>query len=182
MENAQFKVEDTNLEALRAKKSAIDRGYMQDSFVRFFVPETIKKEVLLHHGYWARFWCFNSFARSFLRNAESEVQILSIGCGLDTLPFNLLNLMDKQLAPFSFYECDLESVVKQKIGVIKGNQQFSDFLTARAGEHTVSTGKLIRERRITLKPEIQPLLLRSQRHGQLRCSPGEIRNQEEVSS
>ena len=151
MEPAQFKVEDTNLEALRAKKSAIDLGYMQDNFVRFFVPEKIKKEVLLHHGYWARSWCFNSFARSFLRNSKEEVQILSIGCGLDTLPFNLLNIIDEKNAPFRFYECDLESVVKQKIGVINKNKDFANFLKQRAGEYTVKTGKLIRRQLFSVK-------------------------------
>ena len=33
-----FNVRDTNLEALKAKKSAVMKGYMEDNFINFFVP------------------------------------------------------------------------------------------------------------------------------------------------
>ena len=33
-----FNVRDTNLEALRAKKSAVMTGYMEDKFINFFIP------------------------------------------------------------------------------------------------------------------------------------------------
>lgn len=65
---------------------------MQDEFVNFIIPENIKKEVLMNRGYWMRHYCFKTIVKKFIQtNSKQKVQIISIGCGLDTLPFNLLN-------------------------------------------------------------------------------------------
>ncbi len=34
----KFNVTDTNIEALKAKKSAVSKGYMHDAFINYFVP------------------------------------------------------------------------------------------------------------------------------------------------
>lgn len=129
MEPFQFTVKDTNLEALRAKKSAVECGYMKDAFIDYFVPEHVQKEILMHRGYWSRFWCFNSLTTHFLKNSKKKVQILSIGCGLDTMPFNLLKDEEKNKYPeFCYFECDLKEVVEQKIDIITKNSEFIGFL------------------------------------------------------
>lgn len=61
-----FNVKDTNIEALRAKKSAIMKGYMEDNFINFFVPEPVKKEILLNRGYWIRSHSFRVVAEKFI--------------------------------------------------------------------------------------------------------------------
>jgi hypothetical protein len=52
-------VSDTNLEAMKAKKSACLLGYFSDRFVDVFVKERVKKDVVLNRGYWIRYIFFN---------------------------------------------------------------------------------------------------------------------------
>jgi len=47
-----FSVKDTNIEALKSKKSAVCKGYFKDNFINFFVPQKVKKEILMNRGYW----------------------------------------------------------------------------------------------------------------------------------
>ena len=61
-----FSVKDTNLEALKSKKSAVIKGYMEDDFIHYFVPQNIKKEILLNRGYWLRSHSFKTFAEHFI--------------------------------------------------------------------------------------------------------------------
>ena len=104
-----YSVKDTNIEALKAKKSAIAKGYMKDGFINFFVPQKVKKEILMNRGYWLRYYCFRQVVNKFMNNVDGPCQIVSLGCGLDTLPFNLLyEYKDKD---FLYLECDLPSVV-----------------------------------------------------------------------
>jgi len=129
----EFSVKDTNMEALRAKKSAIECGYMKDAFINYFVPEHVHKEILMHRGYWSRFWCFNSLTSNFLKSAKGKVQILSVGCGLDTMAFNLLKNQEHcKYSDFCYFECDLKDVVEQKIDVITKNNEFIDFLNNKS--------------------------------------------------
>lgn len=48
------KIEDTNKESLRAKKSAALKGYFRDDYISYFCPNEIKKEIILNRGYWVR--------------------------------------------------------------------------------------------------------------------------------
>lgn len=138
MDHYKFSVKDTNLEAMKAKKSAIECGYMKDAFIDYFVPEHVQKEILMHRGYWSRFWCFNSIADQFLKNAKSKVQIISVGCGLDTLPFNLLKEQaQKHYADFCYFECDLKDVVQQKIDIITKHIDFVGFIKQKSETEVV---------------------------------------------
>ena len=40
---------------MKAKKSAIIKGYFNDPFVSIFVPEKISKDVVLNRGYYLRY-------------------------------------------------------------------------------------------------------------------------------
>lgn len=86
-----FSVKDTNIEALRAKKAAVLKGYMEDDFINYFVQENVHKEILLNRGYWIRSHSFRVLVEKFLEMTTGRVQVVSLGCGLDTLPFNLIN-------------------------------------------------------------------------------------------
>lgn len=147
MEPYQFTVKDTNLEALRAKKSAIECGYMKDAFINYFVPEHVQKEILMHRGYWSRFWCFNSLTTHFLKNVKGKAQILSIGCGLDTMPFNLLRERNERgYGDFCYYECDLRDVIEQKIDIITKHGDFIGFLKDQSTtEVIIDRSSLIRQ-------------------------------------
>ena len=128
MEPLNFTVTDTNLAALKAKKSAVDLGYMKDAFIHFFVPSTPRKEVLLNKGYWLRSHVISKLVQSFVAHSKEEVQVLSLGCGLDTAPFNLLSSLEGSGTKLKYFESDLESVVAEKVGVISHHAPFKQFV------------------------------------------------------
>jgi len=61
-----FSVQDTNIEALKSKKAVVLKGYMNDDFINYFVPGSVKKEILLNRGYWIRSHCFRKFTENFI--------------------------------------------------------------------------------------------------------------------
>ncbi len=109
-------VSDTNLEAMKAKRSASLLGYFQDKFVEVFVKERVKKDVVLNRGYWLRYMFFSRLVRRFIES-NKNAQVISLGCGYDTLPFNMLN--EYEDVDFKYIELDLQKVVQRKIQFIK---------------------------------------------------------------
>ena len=61
-----FSVKNTNCEALISKISAINKGYFKDSFAHLFISTTVKKEVIINRGYWARYQIFHQIIDKFL--------------------------------------------------------------------------------------------------------------------
>jgi len=135
----QFSVTDTNVEALKAKKSAVILGYMKDEFINFIVPDYIRKEVVLNKGYWSRYYCIYNLAHQFLLSCSDDVQILSVGCGLDTMPFNLFKSFKEQYnrTNFSIFECDLKSVVTQKVKFISSHSKLEETIASQSEEVNV---------------------------------------------
>jgi hypothetical protein len=139
----QFSVTDTNIEALKAKKSAVILGYMKDEFINFIVPDYIRKEVVLNKGYWSRYFCIYNLVHKFLLGCSDseEAQILSVGCGLDTMPFNLFKTFKEQYnrTNFSYFECDLKSVAQQKAKIISSHSKLEE--TIASGTESVNIGQ-----------------------------------------
>ena len=144
MQKAEFDVTMTNLEALRSKKSAVLKGYMKDEFINFFIPQNVKKEILLNRGYWLRYWCFRKLVESFIQNEKEDLQIVSLGCGLDTLPFYILKKYPKK--NFNYFECDLEVVTKHKISFIENNKTLEEFLKASSKNLKINGSSLNSEK------------------------------------
>lgn len=47
----------------------------------------------MHRGYWARVHLVKKIAESFIKSSENlPIQIISLGCGLETLWFNLMEI------------------------------------------------------------------------------------------
>lgn len=140
MQNFTFSVTDTNLVALKSKKSAVELGYMRDVFISYFVPSSIKKEVVLNKGYWCRHFCIHSILKHFIKNSKEPVQIISIGCGLDTTPFMLFKEFSAMnCSNFKIIETDLESVVHEKVKVINGHTEFKKYVENDLGSKISQT-------------------------------------------
>lgn len=106
-------------------RSAIRHHYFNDPFAEELVKGSVKKDVIIHRGYWLRFNVFHRLLTDYISKHDNCV-ILSLGCGYDTLPF----LMHKQFPDkhFKFIETDLSVVVKRKISKIKQSKLIQSLL------------------------------------------------------
>ena len=68
----KLKASDTNLEASKSKKSAVDYGYIKDDFIQYFVEGKHKREVIMRIGYYNRCYCFQQIFSKFLINGNKE--------------------------------------------------------------------------------------------------------------
>ena len=68
----KLKASDTNLEASKSKKSAVDYGYIRDEFIQYFVEGKHKREVIMRIGYYNRCFCFQQIFAKFLISGSKE--------------------------------------------------------------------------------------------------------------
>jgi O-methyltransferase involved in polyketide biosynthesis len=76
----------------------------------------------MHRGYWARLYLFKHILDKFLSEGMTyndsannlELQVISIGCGLDTSYFNERS-NEKQNLNYTYIEVDLPSVCEKKV-------------------------------------------------------------------
>lgn len=77
----KLKASDTNLEASKSKKSAVDYGYIRDDFIQYFVDGKHKREVIMRIGYYNRCFCFQQIFSKFLINDSQENPKVTRGMG-----------------------------------------------------------------------------------------------------
>ncbi|KYQ99815.1 leucine carboxyl methyltransferase [Tieghemostelium lacteum] len=112
----------TNDDAASCKLSAVDKGYYIDDFVKHFVKVPIKRPPLINRGFFSRVEAIEQFIKQFFTSYSQErKQIVSLGCGFDTLYFRLKKRGDTQ--NLVFFEVDYEEVVKNKIKIIKAQKE-----------------------------------------------------------
>ena len=141
-ESWKLKASDTNLEASKSKKSAVDYGYIRDEFIHFFVDGSHKREVIMRIGYFNRCFCFQQLFSKFLINGGRPLdeqpspsappppprQVINIGAGYDTTVFNFAKLYPGAgELPYKVLELDLPVVVRKKIKVIRSKAPFLHF-------------------------------------------------------
>lgn len=114
-------VMDTNFEACKAKNNIVKLGYIKDRFIHYFYHGNEKKEVLINRGYWSRVFIFHRLVDKFLEKNKDQqkVQVISLGSGFDTLPFNIIK--EKKYNNLVYNEIDLDEIVRYKINTINTN-------------------------------------------------------------
>ncbi|ETN22091.1 hypothetical protein PPTG_02133 [Phytophthora nicotianae INRA-310] len=108
-------VTETAFDAVKCKLSAETLGYFQDPFLRFFVEKPTRRIPLIHRGYYLRHVAVARCAELFLSHyaTSTQVNIVSLGAGFDTLFFRLLE--QQQFAgKLSFTEVDCDAIVGAK--------------------------------------------------------------------
>lgn len=128
----------TNNDATNFKAYAVSKGYWSDSYLPHFSPAAFKqpqqqpqqqqqpiehKPPEMSRGYFARVNAIRSVVFRFLEAKGPNCQIVNLGCGFDTLYFEL---SDHHLAPKKFVELDFNRVVMSKIRIIKSKKALSD--------------------------------------------------------
>ena len=110
--------------------SAIKKGYFIDNFAEEFTQYRGNRDIIIHRGYWARVHIVRKLIETMIQHGTSaryigeNVQIVSLGSGLETLWFNLIEEGNIK-KPFKFIELDLESVVKKKIRKINHSKKLN---------------------------------------------------------
>ncbi|EFA83733.1 hypothetical protein PPL_02800 [Heterostelium album PN500] len=82
----------TNDDAASCKLSAVNIGYYKDEFVQYFVKTPIRRPPLINRGFFSRVEAIEQFIKQFFAiysDSTKPIQIVSLGCGFDTLYFRM---------------------------------------------------------------------------------------------
>lgn len=105
----------------------MQRGYFKDSFVHHFVSWRSEAERIrslppvINRGYYARHVILKSLVLQFLREYTTAVQVVVLGCGFDTLYFQLkeAGLLGSHVT--TYVECDFPDVIQRKKNILDSN-------------------------------------------------------------
>ena len=125
----------TNDEATVGKQSAVRRGYYKDEFVAAFSgPATRQLPPLMNRGHFARSMVIQTVVERFLApggQVPRRRQIVTLGCGFDTLFFRLKaysNDLLSALEQVRHLEVDFPAVVANKKAVLAADERFAPLL------------------------------------------------------
>ncbi|EAY10522.1 Leucine carboxyl methyltransferase family protein [Trichomonas vaginalis G3] len=111
-------VEDTAMDAANAKLSAVQRGYYHDRYIGCFVPQELKQLPPMNLGYYVRTQAIYVAVKKFHEIHGSNMQVVVLGCGYDTL---FWRLRDEKVTVKNWFDLDMQHVVKKKSQVINSN-------------------------------------------------------------
>ena len=137
LEHEDTAIIGTNDDATRGKRSAVSAGYYQDDFVGAFGgPKPQLWPPLMNRGNYARSMAMQTVVERFLTLDSEDCkkrQIVSLGCGFDTLYFRLAayrgDLLEK-LESFRYFEVDFAQVVSNKRAVLKSDERFAPLVSS----------------------------------------------------
>jgi tRNA wybutosine-synthesizing protein 4 len=129
-------VRGTNDEATVGKLSAVSKGYYEDAFISAFGSKRMKPLILsplMNRGHFARSVAIETVARRFLQPVDGwpeRRQIVSLGCGFDTLYFRLCSSSssEESVGSLHYFEIDFEQVVRKKQHVFENDARFAPLL------------------------------------------------------
>lgn len=128
----------TNNDAANFKAYAVSKGYWNDPYLIHFAPAAFKpaapgqqppiehKPPEMSRGYFARVNATRSAVYAFLTNANrlpSQCQVVNLGCGYDTLYFELC---DRDIKPRKYVEIDFGRIVSSKVRIIKSKKPLNE--------------------------------------------------------
>ncbi|VDL76924.1 unnamed protein product [Nippostrongylus brasiliensis] len=114
-----YSVQRTNDDATQCKFAAVQLGYWKDEFLPRFAysgSAESRRDPEISIGYWARVSAVNYLVERFIDKTEGQCQIVSLGCGFDTL-FWRLKSAGKNVK--KFVDVDFSSVTSKKIRQIR---------------------------------------------------------------
>nr|CAB3469404.1 unnamed protein product [Digitaria exilis] len=146
-------VQATNDDAAASKLSCVNKGYMKDDYVRFFVRRATRRAPIINRGYYARWSVLRKLMRQFLNagkdsNDEKPKQILSLGAGFDTTFFQL---QDEGIAPHLYVELDFKEVTSKKAAIINHYTEMKEKLGSDA---SISIACAITDQSVSEKGEV----------------------------
>ncbi|KAL8870548.1 MAG: hypothetical protein Q9174_003437 [Haloplaca sp. 1 TL-2023] len=110
---------NTNNSSIVSKRS-VERTYLPEPhFIRYFVKKPHRRSPLIHRGYWLRMHAIEQVVLKFLDEPSDKIKfILNLGCGHDTLPFQLLSKYPEKCQGAMFVDIDYPDLMAKKRDVI----------------------------------------------------------------
>jgi [phosphatase 2A protein]-leucine-carboxy methyltransferase len=128
-------VQGTDTDAAVSRLSAVELGYLQDPFAKFFVtqetPGYQKRLPIINRGTYTRTAALDKIIDAFLTPSDGSSQspkrqVVSLGAGTDTRSLRLFS--KPELHHVSYHEIDFEEIVSKKLGTVQTTMQIRDVL------------------------------------------------------
>ncbi|CAG8817604.1 22415_t:CDS:2, partial [Gigaspora rosea] len=111
-------IRGTNEDAITSKLSAVNAGYIQDEYVKYFHKRPVKRSPLINRG-------LDTLIIKFLEIEDGRKQIISLGAGFDTRYFNLKSSLRKF---YKYFEIDFPEITAKKVAIIRKNKTLSEII------------------------------------------------------
>lgn len=97
------------------KLSAVSKGYYEDNYIQYFIPDPRRQLPPMNMGYHLRAMAIYLSAKKFYSMFGPNSQVVQLGCGYDTLFFRL---RDEKIIFSKWIDLDLNHIVQRKSRVI----------------------------------------------------------------
>ncbi|KAK9760445.1 carboxy methyl transferase for protein phosphatase 2A, variant 2 [Basidiobolus ranarum] len=122
-------VRGTNDDATISKHSAVNLGYLEDKFTKYFVKRGARRPPIINRGSYVRTRCIDSLINLFINCSTDKKQIVSLGAGSDTRYFLL---KEQNINPHLYIEVDFPEVTSRKLATIYKNPELKGLLDKEA--------------------------------------------------
>ncbi|KHN98109.1 Leucine carboxyl methyltransferase superfamily [Metarhizium album ARSEF 1941] len=130
-------IQGTDTDAAVSRLSAVDQGYLEDPYARYFVtgPPT-RRLPIINRGTYMRTRALDAMINAFLsHNGSSLKQVISLGAGTDTRPLHMLQRPGAQ--NLVYHEIDFETTCRRKLAITQSSpglcRIFKDIIIHQGG-------------------------------------------------
>ena len=102
--------------------------YPKPHYYRYFVKRPKKRTALINRGYLLRMKAIEYQLKAFLSQTSGRKVVINLGCGYDALPFTALSVFPTLCSGALFVDVDYEALIREKVEIIKQNQELSSLL------------------------------------------------------
>ncbi|KAK5998525.1 Leucine carboxyl methyltransferase 1 [Cladobotryum mycophilum] len=125
-------IQGTDTDAAVSRFSAVDVGYLNDPYARYFVSSIDgpppRRFPIINRGTYTRTTGIDSLVQSFIsENSNGPKQIISLGAGTDTRPFRLFQRHHDLI----YHEIDFPVSSSKKLRTVEMSPQLESILTNR---------------------------------------------------
>ncbi|KAK4087532.1 Transcription initiation factor IID, 18kDa subunit [Purpureocillium lilacinum] len=144
--SADAVIQDTDTDAAVSRLSAVDLGYLDDPYARFFVsgPPT-RRLPIINRGTYMRTQALDQIVATFLAETRGQGprQIISLGAGTDTRPFRALEWPNTD--DLIYHEIDFAETCRRKLHIVRSApamaRQLEDVEAAEGGSWSARPAK-----------------------------------------
>ncbi|MCJ1246499.1 tRNA methyltransferase ppm2 [Trapelia coarctata] len=119
----------TNDCSIVSKRSVERYYYSEPHMLRYFVGKPKRRSPLIHRGYWFRMYAIETIVKTFLDElSDKRKVILNLGCGYDSLPFQMLAKESDLCSNATFVDVDYPELMMKKSQLVRDTAALRDLL------------------------------------------------------